>query len=354
MSQAAQSRNRRRLLVTLAAPFLGLLLLEGVVRMTGISSLPVPEVEDRLLSEVNESDLKFVNRPNGMKRVTYKEGGESWTVVMNLNADRFRGPRLEREKPAGQLRIACLGDSHTFGEGVPNGGTWPDHLRKFAGADVEVTNAGVDAYDTLQEALWYEQFVESWNPDVVLLAYFPNDVAARGVGGGTESEQLVVWTHPRQTGWIRSLRTHSKAADVICDRIYNWRSLQARQLAWNERYIDGDPGWQRARQALLRLRARCNAQGRDFHVALFPYLVEKEGAFVSSKALAVVREFCEQSGISCFDGEPALLEELERCSGAQELRVGQGDFHANSRAYGAFAKALASWLVRTGVLPKSP
>ena len=353
MTEPHPNRGRRRLLVTLAAPFLGLLLAEGLVRVLDVSVPIVPIVEDRLLAPLKDPVLKFVNRPNGIKRVTYEEKGRRWTVEMRLNADRFRGPRVDLEKPVGRKRIACLGDSHTFGEGVPNGATWPDHLRKLVGDDVDVINAGVDAYDTMQEALWYERFVEDWNPDTVILAYFPNDVAARGVGGEVQKDKLAIWTHPRQTGWIRTLRKHSKAADVLCDRIYNRRSLGARQLAWNDRYVDEDPGWQRARRGLIRLRDRCAAEGREFCVALFPYLVEEADVFVSSEALAIVAAFCEQNAIPCFDGEPALLEELARVTKAQDLRVAQSDFHANGRAYGAFSKALAAWLTQTGLLGDS-
>ncbi len=350
MTESIPNRNRRRLFVTLASPFLGLLLSEGLVRLAGVSVPKLPVVEGRLQQPVKDPILKFVNKPRGSKHVTYEEGDRSWTVKMNLNADRFRGPRVSPEKPPGTLRIACIGDSHTFGDGVPNGATWPDHLRRLQGDDVEVINAGVNAYDTMQEVLWYERFVESWDPDAVILAYFPNDVAARGIGGEVHTDQLAIWTDPRQTGWIQKLREHSKAADVICDRIYSSRSLGARQLAWNDRYNADDPGWQRARRALLRLRDRCADQGRELYVALFPYLVKEGDVFVSSDALTIVSAFCQENGIPCFDGEPALLKELKEGAEAHNLRVAKSDFHANGRAYGAFSRALADWLIQSGLL----
>ena len=113
-------------------------------------------------------------------------------------------------------------------------------------------------------------------------------------------------------------------------------------------YSKDGAGWVRARQAILRLRDRCEVQGRDFRVVLFPYLVPSSGAFISHEAHRVVGEFCASHAIACFDGEASLLRVLDP-SAPHGLRVSAGDFHANGRAYGAFAAELAAWLASTGL-----
>ena len=45
-----------------------------------------------------------------------------------VNAAGFRGPQRSREKPPGVLRIATLGDSSTFGYGVPYADTFSAQL----------------------------------------------------------------------------------------------------------------------------------------------------------------------------------------------------------------------------------
>lgn len=202
----------------------------------------------------------------------------------------------------------------------------------------------------MQEVLWYEHFVEPFDPDLILLAYFANDVAARGLepGGPVDAhDRIAAWTHPGRTGAIRFLRDRLAVVDLVCDRVYRSRSLRARQDSWDSRYTEDDPGWKRARTALLRLRDRCARDGRELRVILFPYLVLAGGVFESHTALEIAGEFCRASGIDRLDGEPALLAAL---AGGQpeSLRVSPSNFHANGEAYAALAAAVADWLAASG------
>lgn len=339
-------RSRRRLLVCLLAPLAGLALAEVVVRALGMHAIQLPETRGSVLQASEDPVLIFENRPNG-KQVILRGGasGSFRRVVMQTNGQRFRGPEVELEKPAGVLRVACLGDSHTFGDGVAAGDTWPDRLAELAGPGVEVLNCGVNAYDTLQEVLWYEQRVAAFDPDVVLLAYFVNDVAARGIPGQGTADRLARWTHPRQGGWIAACRSRSQALDVLCDSIYRQRNLEERGTAWSNRYVESDPGWQRARGAIRRIQEDCRLAGKRFYVVLVPYVVrDAHGRFLSHAALGVVSDFCDQAGVECFDGEPSI-----QALGDEQLRISPLDFHASAQVYRNLATGLAAWLHARGL-----
>lgn len=353
MSEDALRRKERlRLWISLAMPLVGLMLAEVLVRAVGPTVLPMPEARGNLFADVKDPVLRYVNLPNATKSIRYDDGaGGQWTVQMHTNGQRMRGPEVALRKPEQGLRVACLGDSHTWGDGVADDETWPAQLQERAGPGVEVLNCGVNGYDTLQEVLWYERFVEPLDPDLVLLCYFANDVAARGLrekGARPKIDTLAAWTHPKRPGWIRSLRDTSVAVDLLCDRVWRWRSLRSRQDSWDSRYVPTDPGWQRARGALIRLRDRCARDGRELRVVFFPYLVRQGAVFESSEVLAVARAFCEENGIVCFDGESALLAALGD-RGTAALRVSLSDFHANGEAYDAFAAAVARWLAEGGL-----
>lgn len=358
MIAKVQHPGRRKLLVCLAAPVLGLLVAEGLARAAGLRPPMSPQVEGNLFVDVQNPVLLFVNAPNAEMIVTHQDygsGGER-RVVMRTNAQRFRGPLVDPTKPPGVLRVACLGDSHTWGEGVADNETWPAQLAALCPPGVEVLNCGVNSYDTAQELLWFARWVESFDPDVVLLAYFPNDVAARGVpakAGAPDYDRWVTWTHPRQQGWLADMRRHSVAVDALCDRIYRLRSFSARLASWEARYVEGDEGWERVKISLDWLAARCERDGREFRVLLFPYLVREGEVFASNETLARVAAHCARSNIACFDGESALLAELDG-QDASALRVSPADFHANGRAYSAFARAVAAWLPGTGVALSAP
>jgi len=329
----------------------GLVGCELVVRIFDLRALPPPRAEGGLLAEVKDPNHRFVNLPNARQVLHFDDGqGTIRSVHMRTNGQRFRGPEVTREKAAGVLRVACLGDSHTFGHGIEAGETWPDRLRERALAPVEVLNCGVEGYDSLQAALWFERFVEPFDPDVVLLAYFPNDVVSRGQGpaGAVPSDRLTVWTHPERGGWVRSLRDASMALDILMDRVYRSRFMLNQQSVWDRQYVEEHPGWRASRNALVRLQDRCAAADRELRVILFPFLVPEGEAFLSRDVLATVADFCRRKQIVCLDAEPALLAAMESADG-NDLRVDPSDFHAGPKAHAAFAQAVAGWLAVEGM-----
>lgn len=338
--------SRRRLVVCLLAPVVGLALAEVAVRALGLHALELPKTRGSVLQKCEDPIQLFENMQNGKKVFLHSDAnGPATRVVARTNAQRFRGPEVALQKPPGVLRVACLGDSHTFGDGIAAGATWPDRLRDLAQPWVEVLNCGVNAYDTLQEVLWYEQRVAPFDPDVVILAYFVNDVAARGLPGTRSSDRLTRWTHPRRGGWIAACRRRSRALDVFCDSVYRSRNLQQRGASWSNRYHDSDPGWQRARDAIRRIQEDCRVSGAQFYVVLVPYVVrDDQGRFLSHAAMRVVSDFCERQGVECFDGEPSIQVLQD-----DQLRISPLDFHASARVYLHFAAGLSRWLRSRGL-----
>lgn len=107
--------------------------------------------------------------------------GSRKEVVGRLNAQGFRGDDFSLEKKPGTYRIACLGDSFTFGHGVRQEETFPSQLEKILNAETrdgifEVFNFGVGGYNTEQEAILLEEKVLSYDPDLVILQYLLNDI----------------------------------------------------------------------------------------------------------------------------------------------------------------------------------
>ena len=105
---------------------------------------------------------------------------ESFFVDYRTNAHGFRGPEFSIEKAAGELRIICMGDSHTYGEGVEESQTYPSRLEQImkeaAGRRrVEVINMGVSGYSSCQGLLLLEKEALKLAPDYVVIAYGSND-----------------------------------------------------------------------------------------------------------------------------------------------------------------------------------
>jgi len=94
------------------------------------------------------------------------------------NSQGFRGSAEYRiPKPSGVFRMIVLGDSVTLGHGVEDGETFAAvaELALSRSGPVEVINMGISGFGTAEELIQLQQVGARYQPDVVVLAYFPND-----------------------------------------------------------------------------------------------------------------------------------------------------------------------------------
>lgn len=104
-----------------------------------------------------------------------------FTTLISISPLGLRDRRTSYEKTPGTFRVVLLGDSFLEGIQVQQSDGVAERLEVLLNAwglgHVEVINAGVVAYGTGQEVLFYEQDVRRYQPDlVVLLFYVGNDV----------------------------------------------------------------------------------------------------------------------------------------------------------------------------------
>ncbi len=99
----------------------------------------------------------------------------------HINAMGMRGPERTVRKPAGVVRILCVGGSTTFGAGiVGDENTWPARLEERLGTArpgrrIEVLNAGVPGYTTAENVILLSLRLLDNEPDVVVLYEGYND-----------------------------------------------------------------------------------------------------------------------------------------------------------------------------------
>lgn len=153
------------LLLAICAVELGI----RTVDLFGISyyELSGEYTRDKLADE----HLVFRHKPSWEKRygdvlVTYNERGLRDRPIL---------PKAE-----GEYRILALGDSITFGWGVPQHQIFTFRLEQLLQArlqrPVRVINSGVGAYNTVQELTYFKQEGVTFQPDLVMLTYIQNDI----------------------------------------------------------------------------------------------------------------------------------------------------------------------------------
>lgn len=159
-----------KMALLVAAVALAVALLEVALRLAGVSYPSFHTWDEHRGTAL---------RPGA--RGWYREEGEAW---VEINSDGLRDREHRREKPAGTLRIAVLGDSFAAALQVPVESTfWAVLERELATcpalspAPVEVINFGVSGYGTAQELLTLRHHAWSYDPDLVILAFLTgNDV----------------------------------------------------------------------------------------------------------------------------------------------------------------------------------
>src|SRR4051812_44381896 len=104
-----------------------------------------------------------------------KPNQECYTKVnhqpVHINSMGTRGAEFKAEKPPNTLRLVSLGDSRTFGWGLSEPETYSGlleaKLQSYAGGktNVEVINAGVNAWSFPQMTAYFREHALKYKPD---------------------------------------------------------------------------------------------------------------------------------------------------------------------------------------------
>ncbi len=100
--------------------------------------------------------------------------------TVHINEHGFRGPSFKEQRPDRVFRVACIGDSTTFGWSVGDSEAFPAVLESMLTRDcgrggVEVLNLGVTGYTSFQGMQLMKRCASDLDPQVVIFAFGPND-----------------------------------------------------------------------------------------------------------------------------------------------------------------------------------
>ena len=90
-----------------------------------------------------------------------------------INSLGARGPEFKVDKPRGERRIICVGDSYTYGMGVSDEHTFPANLQRLIDKDynnTRVINYGCNGHTILHETNFIKKYGLALSPDYVLVA----------------------------------------------------------------------------------------------------------------------------------------------------------------------------------------
>lgn len=226
-----------------------------------------------------------------------------------INSQGLRDEEIPYQKPDKEKRILMLGDSVTFGWGVSQGETFSDQmealLREQTGVQWQVINAGVNGYNTEQEASYLRRDGMRFSPDFVLLIYVSNDVEPVIDPNETTWRRYPAWPPSLPEAINRLLQlSYLHQLTHLFVRMHEMDLARTAAESGNDPTSRGEnrsmvdhPDWLRSKNALLDIARQCKAAGIPFLVGLYSSL---DGGFDP----AFIDEL-QQEGIDSIHLQPA-------------------------------------------------
>ncbi len=286
----------------------------------------------------------------------------------------FRDRDRRATKSPDVFRIAILGDSVTFGFGVPVEDGFVARLEERLAHHenlpgprnrVEVLNFGVSGFNPYNEAELFRGVVQKYEPDLTLVQFCVNDLNDPRHHFGASTLQRLGTLPP--SAFPNAARAASKPWEVsriaaLCDRSSLCRTLlggllgPGREPANREEVLDAfevradarfatEWDWLRARYDDIAQNAA--AVGSEFGVLVFPSAMEIDPEAGTAAAASTLEAIGREEGWTVIDLTPAFRAS-ER--GRKDLFVDL--WHPTSEGHAIAADAISTELLQGPLLGK--
>jgi hypothetical protein len=324
--------RRAKVLAVLVSTTLSLVAAEGVSRYV----MPVPlHPTDTYLMAPNPAVMEADSAPLWLRsNISVEHTEEDFSVTVTTNARGLRDDDCAYEKPEGERRLLSLGDSFAFGYGVELEETYCKVAARELGAEWRAINAGVPSWGTADELDFLISEGFRYDPDVVVLCFFNNDLRDNWVrqrytltaDGGVERVRPIEEDRQQRTDF-GDLPIRNPLLPEICER-----GAPADPPVETRRERP-KVGWLVAHSNLYRLARRAASRTaqreRDDDEPLPMQKRYEEQVRIASALLAEVTRQCAERELPLVI---ALMPSKERVDGggmAQYDRVQQAAVRAN-------------------------
>lgn len=229
---------------------------------------------------------------------------------VKINSLGLRGEEIRIDKEEGVYRILILGDSYTFGCRVDNDKSFPFQLEQLFNKDnqrVEVVNCGHASYSTREE---YEYLTERGvilGPDMVILAWFPNDISELSREYSWRSLLKEHYKFEPFKSYLRSLALYNYLRIYTSYAYIKFRfgpyvpkeNINISDSDFSESELDL---WEKCFDYILKIDNFCKERKIKFLVAALVEPAQFNNASPDRFAIQKkIKNFCSVNGIDCLD-----------------------------------------------------
>jgi lysophospholipase L1-like esterase len=304
---------------------------------------------------VFDSKLGWRHAAN-VDRTFTNEDGEKFRVVQN--AQGHRGEGHEAKRTPGKFRILALGDSFTEGLQVGEEEVFTARLEHMD-PRLEMLNAGVYCYSTVQEYLYFASEGLQYHPDLVLLMFYENDLTdnvqpyypsmgprpyANLIGGKVHVvEEIDSWEYRKfilPAPFQMTLNNYSLFYYFVNSRIYQriFARRMSRLAADDLSKIDVPTRFEVLYQMFEKVRSVARLHNIPLVVVLIP--TREEVAAGTSLTAQNIKRYCNANNLDCLD----LLDRLHKETSTGARLYFHQDLHWTKEGHRIAADEIARYL----------
>jgi lysophospholipase L1-like esterase len=265
---------------------------------------------------------------------------QRYAGLYSRNAHQLRDDEFEMKPPPGVFRILALGDSFTWGQGVPFDDIYVQHIERRLNEQrpgrFEVINAGRGGVNTAWELQYLEETGAEFEPDLVTLQFYLNDVEAMRPD---EAQSR------RATDWLTQPAYHSYVLFFLRHRFKNLGRPVDAPVAYANVVTDNERGWRDCVDALDGFAAFREETGIPVVVILFPQPGESYDQ-ANRIVLGAVEAHCRDIGLPTID----LIGAFDHVD-PQAQTVSRIDGHPSAAVHQAVAERVVRALRDRGLVP---
>ncbi|MFH1801154.1 MAG: hypothetical protein ABH891_09985 [Candidatus Omnitrophota bacterium] len=281
-------------------------------------------------------------KPNISSRGTWGDN-----QVLHSNSRGIRGQAEHSYiKNKGRLRILCLGDSFTFGEGVSDSETYPHYLQQML-PDAEVINMGVHGYGHDQMLIYLKEEGVKYQPDIVILGFLSQDSDRNMMTFGDYAKPRFKLADHR----LKLCNVPVPSPDMTL-RQGPWRSKFLDLLSLLQEYISDRTGaYAKEREAVTNaiLKEMATTTEGIGAVPIFAYLDhvrDKESDFGAIEDEKIFLDKCEDLSVKCVFLRQGVYS--ARLSG---IKI-KDKAHFDPKTNQLVALGIKEYLLRNGLLDR--
>ena len=242
-------------------------------------------------------------------------------------------------KADGAYRIAAVGDSFTFGDGVQFQHTWLARLAEVLCAErtgpCDSVNLGIPGYDIEDVVAYLEHKALPYDPDLLLYGFFLNDILPDGVEINGALGRAYRDAYAGPTGLAR----WSRLADSLHSRAARSRLAQVTRESYAQAFDPDGEAWDTLAHGLRKMARLTRERGINFRVVVFPELTALDDAYPYAAEHQQLHALLDELRIPWID-----VFEAWRGREARTLWVHGTDHHPNEIAHDLAARHILARL----------